>query len=76
MVVFKRYTRTIGIKFNGIHLAIVKGGYHITHPALFVITESRKGLFDILFHCCEICAGVAPAGYLFLFDIDYLKFTM
>lgn len=65
MVVFKRYTRTIGIKFNGIHLAIVKGGYHIAHPALFVITESRKGLFDILFHCCEICAGVAPAGYLF-----------
>ena len=65
MVVFKRYARTIGIKFNGIHLAIVKGGYHITHPALFVITESRKGLFDILFHCCEICAGVAPAGYLF-----------
>ena len=63
MVVFKRYTRTIGIKFNGIHLSIVKGGYHITHPALFVITEIRKGLFDILFHCCEICAGVAPANY-------------
>ena len=31
---------------------------------------------DILFHCCEICAGVAPGGLLLLFNIDYLKFTM
>lgn len=63
MVVFKGSTRTITIKINRIHLAIVNGGYHIAHPALFVITESHNGLFDILFHCCEICAGVAPANY-------------
>ena len=50
MVVFKGNARTIGIKFNGIHLAIVKCCYHSAHPELFVITESRKGLFYILFH--------------------------
>lgn len=66
MVVFKGSTRTITIKINRIHLAIVKRGDNIAHPELFVITESRKGLLDILFHCCEICAGDdAPAGYLF-----------
>ena len=58
MVVFKGNTRTITIKINRIHLAIVKRGDNIAHPALFVITETRKGLFDILIHCCEIVGGV------------------
>ena len=60
MVVFKGNARTITIKSNRIHLAIVKRGDNIAHPALFVITETRKGLFDILVHCCEsfICLPV------------------
>ena len=63
-MVFKGNPRTIGIKFNRINLAIVKGGDYIAHPALCVKIVCRKGLFNILFHCCEICAGVAPGGLI------------
>lgn len=67
MMVFKGNARTITIKFIRIHLAIVKRGDNIAHPALFVTTETRKGLFDILVHCCErLCRGQCPGGLLFV----------
>lgn len=69
MVVFKGSTRTITIKINRIHLAIVKRGDNIAHPALFVITETRKGLFDILVQCCErLCREQCPGGLLLVVD--------
>ena len=72
VMVFKADTRTIGINLNRINLAIVKGGDYIAHPALCVIIVCQKGFFNILFHCCEICAGDDAPAWLLLFDIYYL----
>lgn len=71
MVVFKGSTRTITIKINRIHLAIVKRGDNIAYPALFVITETRKRACSIfLFIVAKDYAGNnAPADYYLLLMI-------